>query len=194
LKSYTAPTLFGKGNSSNSIQKSLLLLEFSTAQLCTMIISLCKHHLYSHRLTTTALGVMFHLHMETGLLKFVPIYGNSIYVINILFKTLISTATRTWKCIIDKFVPYTESPAVIYKDVMYIFAGFGTSRTNLLLTYDTITKKLATDSNVTGIGRSAHTAVLYGDHAYIFGGYSGLGGLNQLVKFDFGKKIVFTYW
>ena len=103
-----------------------------------------------------------------------------------------SSATGTWTRILE-LSHFTESPGVLHNGIMYIFAGFSNSRINQLLIYDAVTKKMIIDKDVTGPSRSAHSAVVYQDSAYIFGGYSGFEALNQLVKFNFGtfKSLFF---
>ena len=89
-----------------------------------------------------------------------------------------------WRCIYNHFTSFTESPCLIYRDKVYIFAGFGSSRTDVLIVYDTVSGKLIQETK-NGRPKSAHSAVFYKNNAYLFGGFSGQHSISDLIKFDF---------
>jgi hypothetical protein len=76
---------------------------------------------------------------------------------------------------------------------MYVFGGYdNSSRLNELhrLNLDTLTWSGAlSPSGTPPSARSAHTAVIYGNYTYIFGGYNGSSYLNDLHRTDLSTII-----
>jgi len=101
---------------------------------------------------------------------------------------------RTWNRLeIGYQIPSrTEHSAVVYQDLMYIFGGYGSGEgyTNTVYCYDPILNS-ATLIETTGeapLPRSAHSAVVYKDHMYIYGGWDSDFSRNDLFSFNFATK------
>lgn len=94
----------------------------------------------------------------------------------------------------DNALPYkTEHTAVRYRNCMYLFGGYSGSlgyRDTAIYEYNFDTK-LATRIEAVGTlppDRSAHTAVVYKDHMYIFGGWDGIESNNDLFRYHFDTR------
>lgn len=86
----------------------------------------------------------------------------------------------------------TEHTAVLYKQSMYIFGGYsvGPSYSDInVYKVDLETYELeiieAKEGQVRPFGRSAHSAVVWKDYMYVFGGWDGTESNNSLFKFNF---------
>jgi len=103
--------------------------------------------------------------------------------------------SRKWEPIHPKSeMPYkTEHTAVLYKNCMYLFGGYSGPlgyRDTAIYEYNFETKT-ATRIEAAGTfppDRSAHTAVVYKDHMYIFGGWDGSESNNDFYKYDFATR------
>jgi len=94
----------------------------------------------------------------------------------------------------DNTLPYkTEHTAVLYKNCMYLFGGYSGSlgyRDTAIYEYNFDTKQ---STRIEAVGtlppdRSAHTAIVYKDHMYIFGGWDGTESNNDFYKYHFDTR------
>jgi len=110
--------------------------------------------------------------------------------------------TKKWTKSMSQSSSLTEHTSVVYKDTMYTFGGNGglvDNYSNLVLTYPLPFKPenlIKTHEALPGAPqpRSAHTAVVYKNQMYIFGGWNGHESLNDLYSLNLDtlqwRKIV----
>jgi len=102
--------------------------------------------------------------------------------------------TQTWTNLIVNGVqpiPRDSHVSVVHVDSMYVFGGSTGSAMNDLheLQLPSDTSDVATWSIVktptSGSHRFCHSAVVYEDSMFVFGGYDGASRLNDFIRFDF---------
>jgi len=103
---------------------------------------------------------------------------------------------KKWQKSLPSNKALTEHTGVVYKDNMFIFGGNGglvENYSNTILSYPLPYKP---DSVFTSLGnlqgaptaRSGHTAVVYKDSMYIFGGWNGHTSLGDFYSYNFEMK------
>jgi len=106
-------------------------------------------------------------------------------------------ASKKWEFVqpkSDNALPYkTEHTAVLYKNCMYLFGGYSGSlgyRDTAIYEYNFDTKQTVRIEAVGSLppDRSAHTAVVYKDHMYIFGGWDGTESNNDFYSYHFDTR------
>eukprot|EP01103_Thecamoeba_quadrilineata_P003450 TRINITY_DN13223_c0_g1_i1.p1 TRINITY_DN13223_c0_g1~~TRINITY_DN13223_c0_g1_i1.p1 ORF type:complete len:386 (-),score=27.34 TRINITY_DN13223_c0_g1_i1:155-1312(-) len=105
--------------------------------------------------------------------------------------------TKTWSKSSGSHKALTEHTSVVYKNNMYIFGGNGglvENYSNNILSYplpfkseNTFTR-IETNQTVPP-ARSGHSAVVYKDSMYIFGGWNGHTSLGDFYAFDFDTQL-----
>jgi len=104
--------------------------------------------------------------------------------------------TKQWKDLQASGVPsVTEHCNVVYKDALYIYGGISPdfSRTNDLYRYDfnsNTCARVSVNGDYVPKNGSCHSAVVYKDKLYVFGGWdpNRTGERNDLDAFDFATK------
>lgn len=101
-------------------------------------------------------------------------------------------AIKKWVKSTAQSIPLTEHTSVAYKNTMFIFGGNGglvDNYSNVVLTYPLPYMpghKITTHDSLPGAPqpRSAHTAVVYKNEMYIFGGWNGYESLNDFYSLN----------
>ncbi|KAK5584857.1 hypothetical protein RB653_006475 [Dictyostelium firmibasis] len=84
----------------------------------------------------------------------------------------------------------TEHSAVVYKNSMYIFGGYSGASSNYMdisiykLDLDTLEGETLNGTGQKPMGRSAHSAVVWREYMYIFGGWDGTESNNSFYRLN----------
>ena len=88
--------------------------------------------------------------------------------------------------------PRSGHSAVIYNDAMYIFGGLGEFRTNDLFRFEfasrTWTEIKPVDESKVPSKRCKHSACIYQNQMYLFGGWDSSGKLNDMYRYLFDRN------
>jgi len=105
--------------------------------------------------------------------------------------------SKTWSKSVASHKALTEHTSVVYKENMYIFGGNGglvENYSNNILSFplpykpDSVFTRIDTQQTAPP-ARSGHSAVVYKDSMYVFGGWNGHTSLSDFYSYNFETKI-----